>query len=85
VASEVTSDLIVHSSVLKSRRSRRKSPRKLNQALDLPRHFKLLGISGNNRYLFMLADNMARLDTTNPGISKRSRMSPTITTSMKRY
>jgi hypothetical protein len=85
VASAVTSDPIVHNSVLRSRRSRRKSPRKLNQALDLPRHFKLLSISGNNRDLFLLAENMARLNTTNPSISRRSRMSPTISTSMKGY
>jgi hypothetical protein len=70
VASTITSDPIVLNFMLRSRRSRRKSPRKLNQTFDLPRHIKLLGINGNNKNLFLPADNMARLDTTNPDTSR---------------
>jgi hypothetical protein len=47
VESAVTSDLIVHSSVLRSLRSRSKNPRKQNQAPKLPRLIMFLSISGN--------------------------------------
>jgi hypothetical protein len=76
VASSVTSDLIVHSSVLKSLKSISKHPR----------HIMLLGINGNTPIdLFLLAISVARLVTTNPGTSNQSPISPRISTFMRGY
>jgi len=84
VASTVTSDLIVHRSMLKSPRLRSKSHTKQNQTLKLPRLIMLLGISSNiPRDLFQPVINVARLVTTNPGASSQSPVSLKITISMR--
>jgi hypothetical protein len=86
VASAVTSNLIIHRSMLRSLRSRSKSQRKQNQTIKLPRLIKLLDISSNiPRDLFRPTINVARLVTTNPGASSQSPVSPKITISMKGY
>jgi len=76
VASSVTSELIVHNSVLRSLKSKSKHPR----------HIVLLGISSNTPTdLFLLAVSVARLVITNPGASSQSPMSPRITTFIRGY